>query len=84
MTVMTAVPAALPVTVTTVPLTLTEATPGALDSAVIAPSPGRVTLMVPVFALSVRVREDLLRVRLPAALPMLQPTVRDEVEPSDH
>ena len=81
---MTAVPAALPVTVTTVPLTLTEATPGALDSALTTPSPARVTLMVPVLELSVRVSEDVLRERLPAAFPMLQPTVRADVEPSDH
>ena len=70
--------------VTLLPDTLTVATPVLLELAVIAPSPGRVTVTSAVRAAEFSVTALALSVMLPAALPMLQDTVLAVVEPSDH
>ena len=84
LTVIVALPFALLVTVTVVPLTLTVATLVLLDLAEIAPSPARVTEIVPVLALMFRLMLDLFKARLPTALPMLQVTALAAVLPSGH
>ena len=64
--------------------TLTVATLVLLDVAEIAPSPGRVTVTVSLSFDVFRVTELLLKVKLPAALPMLHDTVLAVVVPSGH
>ena len=84
LTVIVALPLALAVTVTTEPETLTEATVGALEVAVILPSPALVTVMVSVVFAAVSLMEVLFKDKLPAALAMLQATVLAPVLPSAH
>ena len=83
-TVIVALPFALPVTVITPLDTLTVATLGLLDVAEIAPLPARVAVKVSDNFAAFKARLLLLRVRLPAALPMLQFTVFAAVLPSGH
>lgn len=84
LTVIVAFPLPCRVTVTTEPETLTEATVGALEVAVILPSPALVTVMVSVVFAAVSLMEVLFRDKLPAALAMLQATVLAPVLPSAH
>ena len=82
LTVIVALPLALAVTVTTEPETLTEATVGALEVAVILPSPSLVTVMVSVVFAAVSLMEVLFKDKLPVALAILQATVLAPVLPS--
>ena len=69
--------------VTTVPLTETVATLASLVCAEIAPSPARVTMTVLLFAELFRTTLVALRLKEPAALPIVQLTVLADVLPSD-
>ena len=77
-------PAAFPVTVMIFPDTLTEATLGALETAEIPPFPARVAVIVLDSVAALKVIEVLFRVRLPAALLIVQLTVLAVVLPSGH
>ena len=84
LTVIVADPAAFPVTVMILSDTLTEATLGALETAEMAPFPARVAVIVPDSAAALKVIEVLFRVKLPAALLIVQLTVFAVVLPSGH
>ena len=84
LTVMVALPVALPVTVMVVPFTLTVATPGSLDVALIAPLPLRVAVTVPVVVPPLKVRLLLFRLKLPAALLIFHVMLFAVVVPSLH
>lgn len=75
LTVIVADPATFPVTVMVFPDTLTEATLGALETAEMAPFPARVAVIVLDSVAALKVMEVLFRVRLPAALLIVQLTV---------
>ena len=81
---MVAVPEVLPVTVILFPETLTVAIPELPEMAEIAPSPARVTVIVPVFVVLFSVILVGLRLREPAAFPIVQFTVFAVVVPSAH
>ena len=79
---MVAEPDATPVMVTIFPLTETVAMSVALEDAEIAPSPARVTVIAPLVVVASRDSVSALRLRLPAALPMVQETLLAVVVPS--
>ncbi len=83
LTVIVALPFETPVTVTVFPLTLTVAVPGALLTALIAPSPALVTVMPALVVLLSRVIVVGLMDKLPLALPMVQVAFLAVVVPSD-
>ena len=66
------------------PETLTEATLGALDTALITPVPGRVTVIVSDILETFREMEDLFKERLPVAFPIVQATAFSALPPSVH
>ena len=83
-TVMVDEPPPTAVTVTVVPDTDTVATLVLLDVAVIAPSPARVTVIVPVLVEAFRLRLVLLRDSEPAALLIFHVAFFAVTDPSDH
>ena len=82
--VIVALPLALPVTVTVLPDTLTVAAAVLLLTALIVPSPLRVTVMVLLFVVVSSVMLVGEMERLPAAFPILQLTLFGVVLPSLH
>ena len=84
LTVIVALPLALPVTVTVFPLTETVATLVLLELALIAPSPARVTVNCLLGSRELSVRLVALRLEEPAAFPMDQATVFAPLDPSGH
>ena len=84
LTVTVALPSFTDVTRTVFSDTLTVATAGLLDWAEIAPSPGRVTVIVLKVVVLFSAMVDLSRVRLPAALAMVQVAGLEVVVPSAH
>ena len=79
---MVAVPSPFFVTVILLPSTETVAILVLLDFAVIAPSPARVTVIVPVVLLASMVRVVGLRLREPAAFPIFHVTFTVSAVPS--
>ena len=84
LTVMVALPLALPVTVTVLPLTETVAMLVLLELALIVPSPVLVTTICLLGSRELSAMLDTFRLKDPAAFPIDQETVLAALDPSGH